>query len=306
MGHLYYDTADSKFVGVRLDGSSDEGKFMTKNVVVVVGVGGMGEAIARDLGPGSLVLLADFSQAALDRVLTALQADGIEVTGHLVDVSSHESVAELARDAAALGPITKVAWTAGLSPTQAPVSAILGVDLAGVAFGLEEFGKVIADGGAGVVIASMAGTITAEQLPAGVAQALQFAPSDELLALPFLVGNAVPDPGAAYGIAKRGNQLRVRSASLSWGARGARINSISPGVIATPMGEEELAGESGAMMRAMISASGTGRIGTPNDILNAARFLLSEEASFVTGTDLLVDGGVVAAVLSGAMQIPSA
>ncbi|SKB00113.1 NAD(P)-dependent dehydrogenase, short-chain alcohol dehydrogenase family [Agreia bicolorata] len=278
---------------------------MSDNVVVVVGVGGMGEAIARQLGTDAHVVLADFSQAALDRVSAALDKDGINTTAHLVDVSSHESVASLARDAAALGPITKVAWTAGLSPVQAPVAAILKVDLAGVAFGLEEFGKVIADGGAGVVIASMAGTMAAEQLPAEIAQALQSTPSDDLLSLPFLAAGAVPDPNAAYGIAKRANQLRVRSASLSWGARGARINSISPGIIATPMGEQELAGDSGAMMRAMIKASGTGRIGNPGDILKATSFLLSDEASFITGTDLLVDGGVVAAINSGALQMPT-
>lgn len=279
---------------------------MSDNVVVVVGVGGMGEAIARQLGEGAHVVLADYSQAALDRVTAALHADGIEATAHLVDVSSHASVALLAEDAAAYGPITKVAWTAGLSPTQAPITAILNVDLAGVAFGLEEFGKVIAEDGAGVVIASMAGTMTGERLPAEVAQALQFTPSDDLLSLPFLTAGAVSDAGAAYGIAKRANQLRVRSASLSWGARGARINSISPGVIATPMGEQELAGESGAVMRAMVEASGIGRLGSPDDILRAARFLLSNEASFITGTDLLVDGGVVAAALSGALQLPTA
>lgn len=279
---------------------------MPQNVVVVVGVGGMGEAIARQLGVDAHVVLADFSQAALDRVTAALQADGIETTAHLVDVSSHSSVAALAEDAAALGPVTKVAWTAGLSPTQASAEAILKVDLAGVAYGLDEFGKVIADGGAGVVIASMAGTMTAEQLPAELGSALQHTPADDLLGLPFLAPEAISDPGAAYGIAKRANQLRVRSASLVWGARGARINSISPGVIATAMGEQELAGESGAMMRAMVDASGTGRLGNPDDILRATRFLLSDHASFITGTDLLVDGGVVAAVLSGALALPAA
>jgi NAD(P)-dependent dehydrogenase (short-subunit alcohol dehydrogenase family) len=279
---------------------------MSHNVVVVVGVGGMGEAIARKLGKDAHVVLADFSQAALDRVAAALNADGIETTAHLVDVSSRESVAALAQDAAALGPITKVAWTAGLSPTQASAAAILNVDLAGVAYGLDEFGTVIADGGAGVVIASMAGTMTAEQLPAELGVALQHTPTDDLLSLPFLSPAAMTDPGAAYGIAKRSNQLRVRSASLTWGARGARINSISPGVIATPMGEQELAGESGAVMRAMVDASGTGRLGSPDDILRAALFLLGPDSSFITGTDLLVDGGVVAAVLSGALSLPTA
>ncbi|WP_440708696.1 SDR family oxidoreductase [Herbiconiux sp. YIM B11900] len=277
---------------------------MSNDIVVVVGVGGMGEAIARAAGAGENVhvVLADFSQTALDRVSAALQADGIATSSHLVDVSSRASVAALAQDAAALGPVTKVAWTAGLSPVQASAEAILAVDLAGVAYGLDEFAAVIADGGAGVVIASMAGTMTGEQLPAELGVALQHTPSDDLLGLPFLSPAALPDPGAAYGIAKRSNQLRVRSASLSWGARGARINSISPGVISTPMGDQELAGENGAQMRAMVAASGTGRLGSPDDILSAALFLLGPDSSFITGTDLLVDGGVVAAVLSGALQ----
>lgn len=277
---------------------------MPDRIIVVVGVGGMGEAIARRIAPGSRLVIADYSQAALDRVAAALEADGIDVVAHQVDVSSRESVAALAASAASLGDVVTVAWTAGLSPVQAPTSAIVAVDLLGVAYGLEEFGAVIADGGAGVVIASMAGTMAAEQLPAELVGALALTPTDQLAALPFLQEGGIPDPGAAYGIAKRGNQVRVRAASLAWGARGARINSISPGVISTPMGEQELAGESGATMRAMVAASGTGRLGTPDDIVDAAAFLLGDEASFITGTDLLVDGGVVAAVLSGALTLP--
>ena len=130
--------------------------------------------------------------------------------------------------------------------------------------------------------------------------ALRLTPTDQLLSLPFL--QDIPNPGVAYSIAKRANQLRVQAASTAWGARGARINSISPGVISTPMGQLELASESGAMMRAMIGASGTGRIGTPSDIADAAAFLLGEQASFITGADLLVDGGTVAAVSSGRLS----
>lgn len=278
---------------------------MAQDVVVVVGVGGMGEAIARRQGPGRHVLLADFNTQTLDRVAGALRGDGYTVTAQQVDVADQASVASLADAAASLGPVTQVVHTAGLSPVQAPVEAILRVDLAGVAYALEEFGRVVAPGGAGVVVASMAGTMVLGQFPAEMEGALALTPASQLLALPFLQPGAVPNPGAAYGIAKRANQVRVHAASLAWGARGARVNTISPGIIATPMGQLELAGESGAFMRSMIEASATHRLGTPADIAAAAAFLLGPESTFITGTDLLLDGGAVAALRAGALALPS-
>lgn len=277
---------------------------MSAEVLVVVGVGGMGEAIARRCGSGQQVLLADFNEATLGRVADSLRGDGFTVISQTVDVSSAQSVQELAKTAANLGRVTQVVHTAGLSPAQAPVQAILNVDLVGVANSLDAFGEVIAEGGAAVVIASMAGTMAAGQFPAEMEGALALTPTDQLLGLPFLAEAAVPDPGAAYSIAKRANQVRVKAASLAWGKRGARVNSISPGVISTPMGQQELASPSGAFMRTMVDGSGTGRLGTPNDIANAAAFLLSDDASFITGTDLLVDGGVIAAIHSGAIAMP--
>ncbi len=275
-------------------------------VLVVIGVGGMGEVIARRLGAGRKMLLADFNAQLLEAAATKLRGEGYAITTAAVDVSVRESVAALAATAAGLGPVTDVVHTAGLSPVQASVEAILAVDLLGVAHMLDEFGAVIAPGGAGVVIASMAGTMAAGQLPPEAEGALALTPADQLLSLPFLSSAAVPNPGAAYGLAKRAAQLRVQAASLAWGNRGARVNSISPGVISTPMGQAELSGESGEMMRAMIAVSGTGRIGTPSDIAEAAAFLLGPSASFVTGTDLLADGGVVAALRSGALPTPTA
>lgn len=275
-------------------------------VLVVIGTGGMGEAISRRLGTGRTVLLADFNESALNRVASTLHSDGYRVHPVHVDVSDRQSVASLAREAANLGPVKAVAHTAGLSPAQAPVDAILGVDLAGVAFVLDEFERVIAPGGAGVIIASMAGSLAAGTLPAEIEAALARTPADDLLALSFLQGAAVPNPGAAYSIAKRANQLRVQAASLTWGARGARVNSISPGVISTAMGRQELSGDPGATMRAMIESSGTRRLGTSADIAAAAAFLLGPDSSFITGTDLLVDGGVVAAARSGALTLPIA
>lgn len=264
----------------------------------------MGEIIARRQGSGRHVVVADFNPDTLERVAERLRGDGFDVTAMPVDVSDRDSVHALADSADALGPVTQVVHTAGLSPVQASVEAILRVDLLGVALCLDAFSRVIASGGAGVVIASMAGTMAVGQFPTEMEGALALTPAEALLSLPFLAAGAVPDPGAAYSIAKRANQVRVQAASLAWGARGARVNSISPGVISTPMGQQELAGEAGAFMRAMVDASATKRLGTPNDIAAAAAFLLGPEASFITGTDLLVDGGVIAALRSGAIQLP--
>jgi len=149
-------------------------------------------------------------------------------------------------------------------------------------------------GGAGVFISSMAGTMAS--LDPDFERRLATTPTDELLDLAELSADVIADSGTAYAVAKRANQLRVQAASLSWGRRGARVNSISPGVISTPMGASELDGPHGEIMRAMIAASGTGRVGTPEDIAGAVEFLLGRDASFVTGTDLLVDGGVIASL----------
>jgi NAD(P)-dependent dehydrogenase (short-subunit alcohol dehydrogenase family) len=229
-------------------------------------------------------------------VTGSLSADGYHIESRSVDVSSPESVRELAEFAASLGDVTHVAHTAGLSPAQAPAEAILAVDLLGTALVLKEFGEVVAPGGAGVVIASMAGHMF-PPLPPEQEKALAHNLPDQLLKLDFI--SSITDPNFAYPIAKQANHIRVRAASAHWGRRGARINSISPGIISTPMGQQELASPVGDGMRAMIAMSGTGRQGTPEDIASATAFLLGPDASFITGTDLLVDGGVIAAVKAG-------
>ncbi|WP_278184819.1 SDR family oxidoreductase [Mycobacterium kubicae] len=266
------------------------------NLLVVIGVGGMGYAIARRMGSGRTVLLADYNDDTLASVAQSLSAEGHQVHTRGVDVSAPESVRALAEYATTLGDVAQVAHTAGLSPAQASAQAILAVDLVGVALVLQEFGNVVTSGAAGVVIASMAGhmfpPLTVEQ-----EHALAHTPPTELLGLDILAGTT--EPGLAYGIAKQANHVRVRAASASWGRRGARINSISPGVISTPMGQQELASPVGDGMRAMIAMSGTGRIGTPDDIAAATEFLLGPGAAFITGTDLLVDGGVIAAMKAG-------
>ncbi len=276
---------------------------MTSRIVVIVGTGGMGMAIARRQGGSRKLLLADFDESALERSVTTLSDEGFDVTAQPVDVASHESVAALAEHAASLGVVTEVVHTAGLSPVQAKAEAILRVDLLGVAFSLDAFGHVIGEGGAGVVIASMAGHML-PPLPAEQERALATTDCDALSDLPFLQPDVVDSSAYAYALAKRANVLRVRGASTVWARRGARINSISPGVISTAMGREELEGASGDAMQSMIAMSGAGRVGTAADIADAAAFLLGPTATFITGTDILVDGGVVAAITG--LQAPAA
>lgn len=262
------------------------------DVSVVVGIGGMGRAIAARIGSGRHLLLADFDETLLAGAAAHFTEQGFEVGTHRVDAGDPESVAALAAAAAAAGPIRHLVHTAGVSPVQASTEAIVRVDLCGVAYVLDAFAPLMAPGGAGVVIASMAGHLA--RLTAEQENALAGTPAAELAELPFLNPEPPLHPMLAYPIAKRGAILRVQAAAGAWGRHGARVNSISPGVISTAQGRDELAGESGARMREMIEQSPTGRIGTAEDIAAAATFLLDSASSFVTGTDLLVDGGVVA------------
>jgi NAD(P)-dependent dehydrogenase (short-subunit alcohol dehydrogenase family) len=224
----------------------------------------------------------------------SLAATGYDVVSHVVDVSLKDSVEALAAEAAARGPVNAVVHTAGVSPVQAAVDAIIRVDLVGTALMLDAFGRVMNAGGAGVFISSMAGTMAT--LDPEFERALASTPTEHLAGLHQLSPGRIADPGTAYVVAKRANQVRVRPASLVWGRRGARVNTISPGIISTAMGASELDGPSGETMRAMIAGSGTGRIGTPQDIAGVVDFLISRDADFITGTDVLVDGGVVASL----------
>ncbi len=271
---------------------------------MVTGAGGMGLAVARRCGVGRTVLLADHDGAVLAAAADDLTATGYRVVTRSMDVADASSVGALAGAAAELGAVTTVVHTAGLSPVQASVAAILRVDLLGTALVLDAFAEVVAEGGAGVFISSMAGAMAT--VPEELEARLATVPTAELLDLPELSEGAVADPGAAYLLSKRANQVRVRAAAVAWGRRGARVNSISPGVVATPMGAAELAGPSGDVMRAMVEGSPTGRIGTPEDIAAAVDFLAGPDAGFITGADLLVDGGVVATLHAPPSAAPPA
>ena len=274
-----------------------------KEVLVVVGTGGMGLSTARRVGAGRVIVLADISQTGLKAAAEVLSADGHHVVTQQVDVTSRASVAAVADVAASAGRVTAVVHTAGLSPQQASADKVLAVDLLGVALTLDEFGRVIEPGGAAVVIASMAAHIQ-PALDPDVQRQLAETPTDELLNLD--VCKAITDSRLAYPFAKRANQIRVAAAASAWGLRGARINCISPGVISTAMGRLELSGESGGLMRTMVDNAGVRRIGTPEDIAAATEFLLGPGAAFITGVDLLVDGGVIAAIQTGTIDLAAA
>jgi len=264
-----------------------------REVIVITGAGGMGMAIARRLGPGRRILLADYSETVLEQAVRQLRAEGYDVHARRTDVSDPDSVRGLADTAAQLGTFRILVHTAGVSPVQATTDRVIAVDVIGTALVLDEFLRLAGPQSVAVCIASMAGAMAV--LPPEAERLLATTPTAELASLPIL-DPAKLDRGAAYSIAKRANQLRVQWASLQWGRKGGRVVSVSPGIISTPMGQEELSGPSGQMMRAMIAASGTGRVGTPDDIAAAVEFLVSPAASFITGTDLLVDGGAIAGV----------
>lgn len=276
---------------------------MKKEVIVIIGAGGIGIAIARRQGFGRTVLLADFNETTLACAAQSMRDAGYVVETQAVDVTSPESVKALAVKAAALGSVMQVVNTAGLSPNMAPIEGVLKVDLYGAAVVFDEFGHVIAQGGSGLIISSMAGHML-PALPPEHDQALIHTPTEDLLALPFLQADTIPNSVVAYMIAKRANHLRVQASAISWGKRGARVNSISPGIIVTPLAQHELNSEIGDMYRAMVDASPARRMAPPDEIAIAASFLLGPDAAFVTGSDLLVDGGVIAAMKTGSLATP--
>jgi NAD(P)-dependent dehydrogenase (short-subunit alcohol dehydrogenase family) len=269
-----------------------------KDVIVVIGAGQIGQAIARRISVGKQVVLADMRAENANATAEVMSNAGYDVSVAIVDVSSREAVHALVAKATALGSVTGVIHAAGVSPSQASPATILKVDLYGTALVLEEFGNVIARGGSGVVISSQSG----HRLPAlGVEQntALATTPVEQLLALPFLQLDQVKDSLHAYQLSKRGNSLRVMAEAVRWGKRGARINTISPGIVMTPLAKDELSGPRGAGYRRMIEGSAAGRAGTPDEVGAVGALLMGPDGGFITGSDFLMDGGVTAAYWYG-------
>jgi NAD(P)-dependent dehydrogenase (short-subunit alcohol dehydrogenase family) len=272
---------------------------MKKNsVIVVIGAGSIGQAIARRVGAGKHILLADLRAGNNNAAAKVLSEAGFEVNTAIVDVTSRESVHALVETATAIGEISGLIHAAGVSPSQASPSTILKVDLYGTALVLEEFGNVISGGGSGVVIASQSG----HRLPALTPEqdkALATTTTEKLLSLSFLQPGQVKDSLHAYQLSKRGNSLRVMAEAVRWGKRGARINTISPGIIITPLAKDELAGPRGDGYRRMIEISAAGRAGTPDEVGVVGALLMGADGAFITGSDILMDGGVTAAYWYG-------
>ena len=264
-----------------------------ENVIVVIGSGLIGQAIARRVGAGKHVLLADLREENAKAAAEVLGNAGFETSTAIVDVASRESVHALVQSATALGEVTGVIHAAGVSPSQASPAAILAVDLYGTALVLEAFGNVIARGGACVVIASQSGHRLAA-LNAEQNAALALTPADELLSLSLLQADQVKDSLHAYQLAKRCNVLRVMAEAVRWGKRGARVNAISPGIVITPLAKDELTGPRGEGYRRMIELCPVGRAGTPDEVGNVGALLMGGDGAFITGSDFLMDGGVTA------------
>lgn len=278
---------------------------MTKDVIVVVGAGSIGQAIARRVGAGKHVLLASLRELEAAEAAKAFDNAGFEVSVAAVDITSRESVQALVKLASRLGNVTGLIQAAGVSPSQATPVTILKVDLYGTALVLELFGQVMARGGSGVVISSQSGHRLPALTPAQD-QALATTPVEELLQLDFLQPEHVIDPLLAYQLSKRGNSLRVMAEAVKWGKRGARINTISPGIIITPLAKDELSGPRGAGYRRMIEGSPVGRAGTPDEVGQVAALLMGPDGAFITGSDFLMDGGVTSAWRFGELAKPAA
>jgi len=273
-----------------------------REVVALLGAGSMGMSIVERVAQNRIVLLGDISEKALETAREKLEFSGYGVETMKVDASNKESIYAFAKKAAELGPVKYYIHTAGASPNQTNPQHMLKLDLIGSAYALDAFGEVMARDGAGILISSQTGYMLPEPLSNEVELALTNTPADELANLPCLAPEVITNSGIAYILSKRANQLRVRKAAMDWGKRGARINTISPGVVVTPLAYDEFRA-AGEGYQKMIEASAMHRVGNPAEIANAAQFLLSDQASFITGTDLLVDGGTIAAIKTGAYQL---
>ena len=274
---------------------------MASEVVFWTGAGQIGMAIARRVGYGKKTLVGDKSIDNANAIAKMMNEAGFDCEPYEMDLSSRESILGMIARAQELGEITMLINAAGVSPSQAPIETILKVDLYGTAVLLEEVGKVIASGGVGVTISSQSGK-RMPQLTAEEDRQLATTPTEELLGLPLLQPENVRDTLHAYQLAKRCNEKRVMFEACRWGEKGARINSISPGIIVTPLAIDEFNGPRGDFYKNMFAKCPAGRPGTADEVGALAELIMGPQGSFVSGSDFLIDGGATASYYYGALQ----
>ncbi|WP_308527282.1 SDR family oxidoreductase [uncultured Oscillibacter sp.] len=272
-----------------------------KNVMILTGAGQIGMAIARRMGYGMKIVIGDKKMENAQRISRTMNEAGFDTEPMEMDLSSRESIKALIAEAQGYGPIIMLVNAAGVSPSQAPIEAILKVDLYGTAVLLEEVGKVIAPGGVGVTISSQSGHRMPALTPKEDEQ-LACTPTEELLSLDILQPENIRDTLHAYQMAKRCNEKRVMAESVKWGEKGARVNSISPGIIVTPLAIDEFNGPRGDFYKNMFAKCPAGRPGTADEVANVAELLMSDRGAFITGSDFLVDGGATASYFYGPLK----
>lgn len=264
-----------------------------KDVVILTGAGQIGMAIVRRMGYGKKIVIGDKSLENANAIAQTLINAGFDVVAKEMDLSSRTSILELIAEAQKHGEIAMLVNAAGVSPSQAPVEVILNVDLYGTAVLLEEVGKVIKAGGVGVTISSQS-SHRMPALGAEIDEQLATSPTEDLLSLNVLQPANIRDSLHAYQMAKRCNEKRVMYEAVKWGKRGARINSISPGIVVTPLAIDEFNGSRGDFYKNMFAKSPAGRPGTADEVANVAELLMSDKGAFITGADFLIDGGATA------------
>ena len=274
---------------------------MKQNVMLLIGAGQIGVAIARRMGYGMKIVIGDKKTENAQAIAKTMNDAGFDVVPVEMDLSSRASIQSIIAQAQKYGDITMLVNAAGVSPSQAPIEAILKVDLYGTAVLLEEVGKVIAPGGVGVTISSQSGH-RMKQLTPEEDEQLACAPTEELLNLPLLQPENIWDTLHAYQLAKRCNEKRVMAQSVLWGEKGARINSISPGIIVTPLAIDEFNGPRGDFYKNMFAKCPAGRPGTADEVANVAELLMSGKGAFITGADFLIDGGATASYFYGPLK----
>ena len=274
---------------------------MKKDVMIVTGAGQIGMALARRTGFGKKIILGDKSMKNAEAIAEIMNNAGYDVVPFEMDLSSREDILAIIKNALEYGEIKYLINAAGVSPSQAPIEAILKVDLYGTAVLLEEVGKVIAKGGCGVTISSQSGW-RMPQLTAEQDFQLAMTPTEELLDLEILKPENIRDTLHAYQMAKRCNEKRVMAECVKWGKRGARLNDIAPGIIVTPLAIDEFNGPRGDFYKNMFAKCPAGRPGTADEVANVAELLMSDKAAFITGSTFLCDGGATSSYFYGELR----